>query len=66
MAGVFVRVCASPCTTSHLLKFCVSVATALLVEATQSHSPPYSSFAEAGNSLKLILHLDMRPTRALV
>ncbi|XP_048086145.1 protein TOPAZ1 [Alosa alosa] len=35
MAAVFLRVCASPCTTSHLLKFCVSVATALLVESSQ-------------------------------
>ncbi|XP_062385173.1 uncharacterized protein topaz1 isoform X2 [Sardina pilchardus] len=50
MAAVFVRVCASPCTTSHLLKFCASVATALLVEPSQSRSAPYSSFAEAAVS----------------
>ncbi|XP_031442425.1 protein TOPAZ1 isoform X2 [Clupea harengus] len=50
MAAVFLHMCASPCTPSHLLKICVCVASALLGEPSQSHTLPYSCFAEAVSS----------------
>ncbi|KAL2080425.1 hypothetical protein ACEWY4_024218 [Coilia grayii] len=58
MADIFLRMCASPCTSSHLLRFCVAVATALLVEPTQSPVPPYVSFAEEVSSQVLEEGLD--------
>ncbi|XP_063041411.1 uncharacterized protein LOC134436227 isoform X2 [Engraulis encrasicolus] len=46
LADIFLRMCASPCTSSHLLRFCMALATALLVEPSQSPTPPYVTFAE--------------------